>query len=334
MTPEPADLRMTLHRAADVLRGAGTVVVAGHVNPDGDALGSVFALTAALRHLGVKAVPSWGSRDADEPPPVLEPALGFLPCAEDARAPDDLPAAPDVVVACDTAAASRLGTLAPLAEAASTVIVIDHHAVGDGFGDIRLVDEYASCTGVLVLALIDALDVPLGAAMADALYLALLTATGRFAFASTTPTDHRVAARLLEAGADHVAVTRAVYESASRGYLALVARVADRAVVADDLVVSWVTRTDLVQTGTGEEETDGLIDLLRKVEGIDVTCLLRETPQGTWRTSLRSRGACDVAAVAAGLGGGGHRMAAGFTGRGTVESVLADIRVRLAEAGG
>ena len=332
MSAEATEVRLTLTAAADVLRAADSVVVAGHINPDGDALGSVFALTAALRHLGIKAVPSWGSRDAAEPPAPLEPALSFLPCAEDVRGPDDLPAAPDVLVACDTAARSRLGTLAPLVEQAGTVIVVDHHAVGDGFGDLRVVDPGASCTGVLVLGLIDALDVPLDATMADALYLALLTDTGRFAFAATTPADHLVAARLLTAGADHVGVTRAVYESASRGFLALVSRVTARALVTDELIASWVTREDLEQTGAGEEETDGLIDLLRKVAGVDVTCLLRETPQGTWRTSLRSRGQTDVAAVAAELGGGGHRMAAGLTGHGTLDAVLGQIRDGLARA--
>jgi phosphoesterase RecJ-like protein len=242
-----------------------------------------------------------------------------------------VPPAPDVVVACDTAAASRLGTLQGLLDSAGTVVVLDHHAVGDGFGDVRVVDEHASCTGVLALALIDELGIPLDPGMADALYLALLTDTGRFGFPSTTPADHRMAARLLDAGADHVRVTRAVYESASRGYLSLVARVAGRAVVEDGLVASWVTRADLVQTGAGDHETDGLIDLLRKVDGIDVTCLLRETRPQTWRGSLRSRGAVDVARVAAALDGGGHRMAAGFTGRGPVDVVLADIRRRLAE---
>lgn len=332
--PDREDLAGPLAEAAAVLRGARSVVVTGHVNPDGDALGSLLALTAALRRAGIDAIPSWGSRHPDEPPAPLEPPLRFLPCHELVRDPADVPRAPDVLVACDTAAAGRLGTLAPVADGARTTIVVDHHAVGDGFGDIRVVDASASCSGVLALALIDALEVPLDAAIADALYLALLTDTGRFAFSSTTPDDHRVAARLLEAGADHVAVTRAVYESASPGYLGLVARVTGRAVVADDVVASWVTQADLLQTGSGEHETDGLIDLLRKVAGVDVTCLMRETPHGTWRTSLRSQGAVDVARIAAQLGGGGHRMAAGFTGRGSAEGLLADVRRRLAQAVG
>lgn len=329
--PEPDDhLAAPVDRAARLLRGCRTAVVVGHVNPDGDALGSVLALTAALQAMGLDAVPTWGSRHADEPPAPLDPPLRFLPATDDIRHPDELPAAVDVVIACDTAAASRLGTARHVLDRAGTVVVVDHHAVGDGFGDLRIVDESASCTGVLALRLIDALGVELTPAMADALYLALLTDTGRFAHASTTPDDHRVAARLIEAGADHVRAARAVYESASRGYLPLVALVARRAVIADDVVASWVTMDDLAATGTGEHEPDGLIELLRKVGDVEVTCFLRETSSGAWRSSLRSSGAVDVAAIAEQLGGGGHRLAAGFTGHGDPEDVIADVRARLA----
>jgi phosphoesterase RecJ-like protein len=317
-------------RAAAVLGGASTAVVLGHVDPDGDALGSALALTAALRAIGVDAVACWGARAEGQAPAPLEPSLAYLPGADRVVDPADLPDRVDVVVACDTAAASRLGTARGILGRTSTTVVVDHHAVGDGFGDIRIVDDRASCTGVLVLRLIDALGVPLTPAVADALYLALLTDTGRFSYASTTPADHRVAARLIEAGADHVRAARAVYESASRGYLGLVAAVASRAVVAADVVASWVTQADLLATGTGEHEPDGLIELLRKVGDVDVTCFLRETRAGTWRSSLRSSGGVDVAAIAQQLGGGGHRMAAGFTATGDPQDVIADVRRRIA----
>ncbi|MGI9017708.1 MAG: DHH family phosphoesterase [Euzebya sp.] len=323
-------LEEPLAKAAASLRQAGSVVVVGHINPDGDALGSTLALTVALRSLGIAAVPTWGARNAEEPPAPLEPAwAAFLPGCDLIALPDDVPSRPDVVVACDTAAASRLGTLEGLLTSAGTTIVIDHHAVGDGFGDIRIVDDSRSCTGVLVLELIDQLGVALTSAIADALYLALLTDTGRFAFQSTTAQDHRIAARLLDAGADHVAVTRAVYESAGVGYLDLVARVTQRAVVEPGLVASWVTVDDLRDTGSRENDPDGLIELLRRVEGPDVTCFLRETADGTWRSSLRSKGATDVASIAQAFGGGGHRMAAGFTGHGDAQSIIGALRRRL-----
>ena len=330
MTAEvPVDLDLAVRAAADVLRGARTVVVVGHIDPDGDALGSLLATSAALDAIGIDVHPSWGGRDAATPPAPLDPALSFLPLRGRVRAPEDLPPQVDVLVCCDTAAAGRLGTLQPLVDAAGTVVVIDHHAVGDGFGDIRIVDDTASCTGVLVLRLIDALGVELTPAMADALYLALLTDTGRFSFASTGPADHRVAARLLEAGADHVGVTRAVYESASAGYLGLVARTTGRATVSPELVWSWTTREDLVDSGAEPHETDGLIELLRRVDTVDVALLMRETDGGRWRSSLRSRGGTDVAAVAQRLGGGGHHLAAGFTADGDPADIADRVRAEL-----
>lgn len=319
-----------IEKAVELLRTAGSVVVIGHINPDGDALGSVFALTAALRSIGVPAVPTWGSRHRDQPPAPLSAELEqVLPTEGLELRPEVLPSAPDVVVSCDTAAATRLGTLQPLLEQAGAVIVVDHHAVGEAFGDVRLVDEHAFCTGVLVTELIDHLGVDLTPEIANAVYLALVTDTGRFGFSATSADDHRLAARLLEAGADNVAVAEAVYASASRGYLTMVSRVTARAVIDDQLICSYVTLEDLEDAGSSADEPDGLIELLRSVGGIDVTCFLRETRPGEWRSSLRSRGGTDVAAVAHALGGGGHRMAAGFTGHGDAEDVLAAVRSHL-----
>ena len=310
-------------RAVEALRGASTAVVVGHVNPDGDALGSLLALTAALRALGVDARPAWGGRDATTPPAPLDAGLAFLPCTDLVGGP--LPEAPDVLVCCDTAAAARLGTLQPLVDRAGTVVVVDHHDTGDGFGDIRVVDPAASSTGILALALVDSLGVALDPGIASALYLAILTDTGRFSFASTTPADHRAAARLIEAGADHVGVARAVYESATAGYLPLVARVAQRAVVGPALTWSWTTQADLVEADAGDHETDALIELVRKVDVSDVALFMRETPSGRWRCSLRSRGATDVSAIAGRFGGGGHRMAAGFTGDGDPSAIAEQV---------
>lgn len=332
-TASPVAVDVAIDKAVELLAAARSVAVAGHVDPDGDALGSVFALTAALRHRGVEAIPTWGSRHDAQPPAPLEPALSFLPGAHDVRHPQDLPATIDVMVCCDTAAASRLGTAESVLRTADTVVVVDHHAVGDGFGDIRVVDPTASCTGILTLRLVDALGVPVHGGIADALYLALLTDTGRFGYGVTTPADHHMAARLLAAGADHVRINRAVYESASRGYLQLVSQVTARAVFDDDMVASWVTQDDLARTGTAESEPDGLIDLLRKIDDVDVVCFLRQTAAGVWRSSLRSRGAHDVAEVARHFGGGGHRLAAGFTTTGEAEEVLAEVRRQLTATG-
>lgn len=319
-----------VQQAAKALAGAATAVVCGHVDPDGDALGSMLAITAALRAIGVDAQPAWGARDETAPPAPLDPALSFLPGADRVAVPETVTPNPDVLVCCDTAAPGRLGTLQPLLQRAGTVIVVDHHAVGQPFGDIRLIDEGASSTGVIALGLIDALGVALTPDIANALYLAILTDTGRFSFAATSAADHLAAARLHEAGADHVRVARAVYESASSGYLPLVARVTARARVDGGVLWSHTTQADLAETGAEPHETDGLIELLRRVEAHDVVLLLRQTTAGRWRCSMRSRGGTDVAAIAESFGGGGHRMAAGFTADGDPADVARAVAGRLA----
>ena len=323
------DVDASLQLAARVLAGARTAVVTGHVDPDGDALGSLLAITAGLREVGVQAHACWGAREVTgTPAPVPTAWAPLLPALEHVRQPVQLPAEVDVLVVCDSAAPSRLGTLQPMLDRARCTIVIDHHAVGEPFGDIRVVDEGSSSTGLLALRLLDHLEVTPTPSVANALYLAILTDTGRFSFPATGAVDHRAAARLLDAGADPAAVARAVYESASHGFLGLVGLVAERAEVRDGALVSWVLQSDLTETGARWEETDGVLALLRQVGGVDVTCLLRQTDEGRWRTSLRSRGGRDVAAVAAAFGGGGHRMAAGCT----LDGSLTEARDAIASA--
>lgn len=331
--PDGHRLAPLMTAAAERLRSARQVVVTGHIDPDGDALGSLLAVTAGLRQLGIEASAAWGARhQGGQPAPVpvawrpLLPALDRL-----VTEPADLPGAIDVLVCCDTATADRLGTLAPLVDRAATTIVIDHHAVGDPFGQMRLVSDSASSTGVIALALLDRLRVVLTPPIATALFLAILTDTGRFAYPATSSADLRAAARLMDAGADHAGVARAVYEHTSPGFVKLLSRVLHRAQIDEGMVLSWATQADLDETGAAWEETDGLIGPLRAVRDRDLTCLLRESDHRRWRTSLRSRGATDVAAVAERFGGGGHRMAAGLTAEGDIVDVVAQIRSAVRE---
>lgn len=336
MTAVGTTMAGALADAAARLREASDVVVLGHVDPDGDALGSIFALTAALRHLGVPAVASWGSREAGQPPALLPPGYDFLPCLDAAAAPDELPAAPDVLVCCDTAAPGRLGTLAGLLDTAGTTIVVDHHATATPYGTIRVVDPAAAATTVLVAQLIAELAVPLDEGIANALYLGLVTDTGRFSFSSTSPSDLRLAAELMEAGAEASRIARHVYDTATLGWLRLMGAALARVQVDPDADLIWgaVHQADFTSADADADDAEGLLDLLRRVADIDVACLMRETPGGQWRVSLRSRGGTDVAAIAAAFGGGGHRLAAGFTAPGPPEAIAAAVTDLLTAAGG
>ena len=310
-----------LRRIAHVIDDAQRIGVLGHVGPDGDALGSAIALAHAAREAGKEAVASFGE------PFVVPTEMTFLDLTT-LVAPGDVPSDLDVVVACDTAARDRLGSLAPVAENAATLVVIDHHRSNGGFGDVNLIDPEAGATTQLVFYLLEELGWPIDGAVATALYTGLVTDTGRFQYSSTTPEVHRVAAHLLAAGVQPDAVGQRLFEETPFGYYTVLARVMGRAVLEPErgLVWSVMGMDDLKAAGIGYEGTDGLIDSIRVAEEADVACLLKEKQPGVLKGSLRSRGAVDVAAIAAALGGGGHHNAAGFTFNGTAEAAMARVR--------
>lgn len=310
-----------LRRAAEVLNGGQRIGVLGHIGPDGDALGSAIALALAARGAGKDAVASFGE------PFVVPAEMTFLDLSTLVR-PAEFPSDLDVVVACDTAARDRLGSLAPATESAGSLVVIDHHRSNGGFGDINLIDPEAGSTTQLVLYLLDELGWRIDEAVATALYTGLVTDTGRFQYSSTTPEVHRVAAQLLAAGVRPDAVGQRLFEEIPFGYYTVLARVMGRAILEPErgLVWSVMEMGDLEAGGIGYEATDGLIDSVRIAEEADVACLLKEKQQGTLKGSLRSRGRVDVSAIAAALGGGGHHNAAGFTFNGTSDAAMTRIR--------
>ncbi len=312
--------RESLRAAARLLDDASSIVVAGHVGPDGDALGSAVGLALAAREAGKDAVATFGD------PFVVPPMYRFLQL-DVLVAPNELPEAIDVFVAGDTATVERLGTAAEAISRSNALIVIDHHASNAGFGDVVILDTSAAATAQLVFYLIEELGWKLDPLVATALYTGLVTDTGRFQYSSTNPEVHRVAAELLAAGARPEEVGRHVYEESPFGYLAVAAAVLGRAQLDPDikLVSSVLYQADLDAAGIGYEDADGLIDALRVARESDVACLLREL-DGRTKGSLRSRGEIDVATLAAEFGGGGHHNASGFTYDGRPEAALERIR--------
>lgn len=316
-------LAVALERAAEVLDAAGRVVAVGHVRPDGDALGSALALAHAARDAGKEA---WASFPD---PFVLPESFRFLDLGP--LVPVAELAVSDVAVVCDTAEPGRLGDALAVVERAGHLVVVDHHPGEGGFGDVVVVDPSAAATAQLVHRLLRRLRWPISEATATALYTGIVTDTGRFQYSSTTPEVHRIAAELLAAGVRPEVVGRHLYEEVPFGYYAVVARVMGRAVLEADLRLVWsiLRRDDLEAGGIPAEEADGLIDLVRLAREADVALLLKELEPGVVKGSLRSRGRVDVGAVAAGIGGGGHHNAAGFTFRGSVADAVAAVREAL-----
>jgi phosphoesterase RecJ-like protein len=252
----------------------------------------------------------------------------LLPGSDGLVPPSAYPEAPDVMVTCDCASFDRLGSLGGPASRARELIWIDHHRSNDGSGTIRLVDGDVSSTCELVFRLIETMGGPVDRDVAICLYAGLVTDTGRFQYQATTPETLRIAARLREHDFDHAALVRALYEDQDPGALRLLGVALGRMVEVSDPGVVWtyVTQADFAEARVGPADTDDLIDVLRTARGPDVAVVLKQQRDGRFKVSMRSRGAHDLSAVAAAFGGGGHRLAAGYTSehgpQGTIDELV------------
>jgi phosphoesterase RecJ-like protein len=328
-TPLDPEFERAAAAVAGLSRDAVVLLVC-HVNPDGDALGSMLGFGLGLRRLGFRRVV------ATFPEPFEIPSVfDFLPGQDLLMPPVAAPDRPDLGVSFDAASVSRVGELEPALRAASAWIVLDHHASNPGFGDVRLVDPNAAATSVVAARLLDALGVTFDPQIATNLYVALTTDTGSFRHDLTTAQVHTLAARLVAAGAQPAEVALRVFDSRPFGALGLLSAVLDRArfdpaaASGAGLVTAYATSADLDRYGLTAHVLESFMDVLRTTEEADVACLVKPLALDRWSVSLRSRGATDVSAVAVALGGGGHRRAAGFTAYGSVADVLAAVRSAL-----
>jgi phosphoesterase RecJ-like protein len=322
-----------LDAVVEVLKANDRFLVVTHENPDGDALGSMLALTLALRSLGKDAVMY---QSGDVP---LPGEYGFLDLAALTRTlPGDLEER--VCVAVDCASRQRVGPDAELLERARLIVDIDHHHDNTRFGHVNLVVADASSTAEIIRDLCAALGVPLTPELAEPLYVGLVTDTGRFQYSNTTSKSLRLAAELVDAGADVHGIFRHVYETVQFAKLKLLARALEHARLYEGgrLVISVLLREDFGAVGAEEPYSEGIIDYLRSVEGSELVALIREPPRDEGparRVSLRSsHDEIDVSAIARRAGGGGHRQAAGFSSEASVAEIAEFIRRAFVESSG
>ncbi|XVV11485.1 DHH family phosphoesterase [Actinoplanes sp. CA-131856] len=323
-----ADLEWTA--AIDAIRALGPddeVQLICHVNPDGDALGSMLGFGLGLRRLGVTRLRATFPGRFEVPVPYRElPGSDLLVSEQEAY---DNPA---LIMIFDVAAESRLGDLVSLLPSAPAVIVLDHHASNTGFGGVNLVAPRAAATSVVAEGLLSRLGVPLDAEIAECLYVALATDTGSFKFDLTTPEVHELAARLIATGISPAEISRRIFDTRPFGAMKLSGEVLGRARLdvtaagGRGLVWTYATTDDLERYDQKPYVLDSLIDPVRSVAEADVAVLVKQASDGEWAVSLRSKGAVDVSAVAVALGGGGHRLAAGFTGHGTPEEIVQQVK--------
>jgi phosphoesterase RecJ-like protein len=321
--------RSSREHVLDELRGSEKLVVVTHENPDGDALGSLIATQEILTALGKDSVMFIDSHEfplpyeyrffplsglVSEPPADIDDrTIVFLDCGNLERNPAE--------------AFRRPG---------AHILNIDHHHDNTRFGTVNHVVPDASCTAEIIYDLMGALGVAPTPTIADALYVGLITDTGRFMYQNTGPGAHEMAAQLIEAGVDVQEIYRHVYEDVPYGKLALLARGLANVRRFDDgrLTVTQLSESDFAASDAEESYSEGVIDHLRAVKGTAVAALIRDRigdADGARKVSLRaSDERVDVSAIARAQGGGGHRQAAGFTTSMALDDLVGFLRDQVA----
>ena len=313
------------------IRTAQKFLLTTHENPDGDALGSLLGMHELLKTLGKDSVMflaaeefplPWEYRkmpldDVQNEPPadLAERTVVFLDCGNIDRMPVDF-----------------------LQRDGIHIVNVDHHHDNTRFGTVNLVDPHASCTAEIIWELTKELGVEITPAIGDALYVGLVTDTGKFMYTNTSARSHRMAAELIDAGIDAHAIYRRLYEQLPYARLALLSRALNAVQRYDDGVVTAtsLTRADFEETDSVETDSEGIVDHLRAVDGTKVAVLVRELladdRTGIRKVSLRATdGTVDVSRIARGLGGGGHRQAAGASSELPLDELMATIRKGIQE---
>ena len=311
MTSPPEVLTRELDLVAEEIRAGERFLLTTHENPDGDALGSLLATHRILEALGKDSVMFLAAKEF--PLPV---EYRFLPLEEVFHEPPaDI--TDRVVIFLDCGNIDRM-PVDFLQNGENRVINIDHHHDNTRFGTVNLIDVDASCTAEIVFDLAGLLGVELTREMANALYVALVTDTGKFMYENTDARSHRMAAGLIETGVEVNDVYRRLYEHAPIEKLKLLAHALEKIELLDDgrLAVTYISSDDYAATGATEALTEGIIDHLRTIDGTAAAAVVRDQGEGgraARKVSMRSTdGSVDVSAIARVHGGGGHRRAAGF----------------------
>jgi bifunctional oligoribonuclease and PAP phosphatase NrnA len=319
---KPGEL-VKIDRIFQTIQEHDSFLLASHVDPDGDTLGSALALAFALDRLGKKV--SCYSQG-----PIPE-ELDFLPGLE--RVSTEYPADQNFscTIAIDCPALSRFGDeLVKRGDTLGYLIKIDHHPGGDLFGRINLVDTSRAATGELIYEIIKSLGLAFDSDMAINLWTAIATDTGFFRYSNTSHDAMRIAGEMIDHGASPYDSAVAIYESESVERLRLIQRTLETLDVTTDGRFGSVviTLNTLKETGAHPTMTDRLVDYPRRLKGVEVAASIKERAPGSWRVSLRSKGAIDVAAVCRQFDGGGHAKAAGCSMEGSLE----EVRSKLTEA--
>lgn len=298
--------KSTLKEIAGKLKEAETILLYPHVIMDGDTLGSSIALCAALRKIGKKAhiliedaIPSY---------------LFFLEkdyCTYD----QNIIETPDISMSVDCSDIERFVKRKDKFLTGKSSICIDHHRTNNYFAELNYIDEHAGAVGEIVYDLIRIMGIELDVEMAEAIYTAISTDTGNFQYTNTTKTTHLITAELFDAGIDLEKISVEVYQNTRYEKLKILNEVISTIEVfsGGKADIAYVTQEMLAKTGAIMEETEGIIETLRNIRGVEISTFLKETGPDEIKVGLRAKTYGDVAVIAQSFGGGGHRKAAGCT---------------------
>jgi phosphoesterase RecJ-like protein len=298
---------LNLNEIAVILRQADRFAVVSHVNPDGDAVGSVLGMYLALKEMGKVA---WAL--TDEPFPTL---YDFLPGSDEVLSRGQHSGiVPDWIICLDVAAEKRTSVDIHTMRSRARLMNIDHHITNPGYGDVNIVDPQATSTAELVYRILKASDHGLSKEVAKCLYTGLVTDTGCFRFSGVGEKTMKIAAELLQPGIDSYEVTRYLYEEYPMHRMELERLLLSRVEIRLNglLVLSHLHHRDFQALGAPLSDGENLVDRLRENGGVEVGVLLTQVSEDSVRASFRSKGRVDVSAIAGIFGGGGHRSAAGL----------------------
>ncbi|HHW08822.1 MAG TPA: bifunctional oligoribonuclease/PAP phosphatase NrnA [Firmicutes bacterium] len=308
MSENPApSYKEALAAVSDVLHRYDRFILAGHVDPDPDSICSLLALEWALTEMGKVAV----AVSPDQPPPTLK----FLPRQERIRRPHEVDPRDWqvlIVIDCDL---PRSGAAAAWADQVELVVNIDHHVTNSATAPVLLLNTEAAAAGEIIYHLIQELGLSLPEETAILLYTAILTDTGSFRFSNTNARVLRIAADLVDKGADPAVIASEMYDTRPWSYMQMLRRVLATLDCSADGRIAWIIlgEADLLEAGMRQEESEGLIQFPRMIQGVEVAILFREVGPREVRVSFRSRNKVDVSRLAQSFGGGGHARAAGCT---------------------
>jgi bifunctional oligoribonuclease and PAP phosphatase NrnA len=301
---------------AEAVTRAEKILVASHIRPDGDALGSTIAFALWLKSLG-KTVLAWNEHGVTQ-------RYRYLPRYDVISEPDTEPQAFDLMVALDNSVRDRLGTVLDGVSSVRTLVNIDHHVSNECYGDLNYVDPTSPATGQILYEFFKAIEAPLSSDIAANLFAAISTDTGSFQYPGTDVRTFEAAAALVAAGVDVGSLSRKMYDSQPRRRLDLLRHALNEARFSCDghLASYSLSLAAVDQLGVLPEDNEGIIDHLRSVEGVVAAVFFEELPEGTVRISARSKDPrVDVCEICKLFGGGGHPLAAGARVRGTITQV-------------